>query len=81
LIIWNVFSRTKKNDDREDNDDGEEVPTKKDLEGNMIKSISSLGRRIVMEVDMYLGSLKPEELIDWISEVNAFFDFDGIEGP
>jgi hypothetical protein len=34
-----------------------------------------------MNTPPYLGCLNQEELIDWIGEIEKFFDLEGVEGP
>ena len=34
-----------------------------------------------MEVSNFLGTLNPEDLIDWISELEDYFELENIEDP
>ena len=37
--------------------------------------------QVKVEVSYFGGSLKPEELLDWIGELERFFDWDEVADP
>ena len=37
--------------------------------------------KVKMDVPTYLGSLNPEELIDWVREMEKYFDIEQIKDP
>ena len=51
------------------------------MEERMIKAISSIGGKPKLDTHVYSGSLNPEELIDWIGEMEKFFEFEQIRDP
>ena len=50
-------------------------------EERLFKAISKIGKRPKFEVPTFLGNLNPEELIDWINELEEYFEYEGIEDP
>ena len=38
-------------------------------------------KRPNFDVPTYLGNLNPEELIDWINELEEYFEYEEIEDP
>lgn len=47
----------------------------------LIRAISKIGKRPRAEVPSYSGSLNPKELIDWINELEEYFEYEEIEDP
>jgi hypothetical protein len=47
----------------------------------LIRAISKIGKRPRAEVPSYSRSLNPEELIDWINELEEYFEYEEIEDP
>ena len=42
----------------------------------MLKTVIGASMRPRCEVPTYQGSLEPNELLDWINEIDKFFDYD-----
>lgn len=70
---------------RDDNDGEEEVePIKKEqeeqmtIEKRMIRAINSVGVKPKLNAHVYSDSLNPKELIDWIREMEGFYEFEHI---
>ena len=40
--------------------------------------ILKLGKRPKIDVGMFLGNLNPNELIDWINELEEYFEYEDI---
>ena len=51
------------------------------MEDRMIKSINSIGGKPRLDSPIYPGILNPRELIDWIGEMEKYFDFKWITDP
>ena len=73
---------------RDGNDDEEELEIireeqeeKMTTEKRMIKSISSIGGKPKLNTHVYSNSLNPGELIDWIGEMEKYFEFKWIKDP
>lgn len=81
--------RKKKPTLKEDSDDEskedhfeEVVEEARDSEENQIlKAMSKIGKRPKIEVFPFVGSLRLEELIDWVIEIDEYFEYEEIEDP
>lgn len=47
----------------------------------LLRAISNIGKRPKMEVLNFSGSLNLQDLIDWINDMEDFFEFEDIEEP
>ena len=47
----------------------------------LFRAISKIGKRPKFEVPTFLGNLNPEELINWINELEEYFEYEDIEDP
>jgi len=47
----------------------------------MLWAISKIGKRPRVDVPNYIGNLNPEELIDWINDLEEYFEYEEIEDP
>ena len=45
------------------------------VEDRIIKAIIGIGGKPLIDTLVYAGCLNPEELIDWIREMENFFEF------
>ena len=72
-------------DESEDEDEIEEnVKAKVVLileEERLFKAISKIGKRPKFEVPTFLKNLNPEELINWINELEEYFEYEYIDDP
>ena len=50
-------------------------------EERIFRAISKIGKRPKFEVPTFLGNLNPDELIDWINELEEYFEYEDIEDP
>ena len=50
----------------------------KSLQGRVVRSIKG---RAKVEVSYFRGSLKPDDLLDWISEMEKFFNWEELSDP
>lgn len=68
-------------DDESKEDHFEEVieEARDPKENQILKAISKIGKRPKIEVYAFVGSLRLEELIDWINEIDEYFEYDKIE--
>ena len=48
-------------------------------EENIFKAITKIGKRPKFNVPTFLGNLNPKELIDWINELEEYFEYEEIE--
>jgi hypothetical protein len=46
---------------------------------HVLKSFVKLGAREKIDVPMYEGNLDDEELLDWISSIDKYFDYEDID--
>jgi hypothetical protein len=58
----------------ETRDAGEKV-----VEECLLRVIVKMGAREKIEVSMYEGNLDVEELIDWVSDLDKYFDYEEID--
>jgi hypothetical protein len=57
----------------------EEVVGEQTTEERLLRVVVKLGTREKKEVPMYEGNLNVEELLDWISDFNKYFDYEEID--
>lgn len=57
----------------------EEEPAEVTLQMRFFKSLLGSTSKPRLEVSVYTGGLKPEELIDWINDMGKFFDYEEME--
>ena len=50
-------------------------------EEKLFKALTKIGKRPKFEFSTFLGKLNPEELIDWINELEEYFEYEEIEDP
>ena len=48
-------------------------------EEKLFKAITKIGKRPKFEVSTFFVKLNPEELIDWINELEEYFEYEEIE--
>ncbi len=48
-------------------------------EERLFRAISNLGKRPKFDVGMFSGNLNPDELIDWINELEEYFEYEDIK--
>ena len=46
-----------------------------------MRAMSKIGKRPKIKVSTFVGSLRPEELIDWINEMDEYFEYEEVEDP
>jgi hypothetical protein len=57
----------------------EEVVGEQAAEERLLRVVVKLGTRAKIEVPMYEGNLNVEELLDWISDFDKYFDYEEID--
>jgi hypothetical protein len=57
----------------------EEVVAEDVAEERLLKAVVKLGARAKIDVPMYEGNLDTEELLDWIREMDKYFDYEDVE--
>ena len=50
-------------------------------EEKLFKAITKIGKRPMFDVPTFLGYLNLEELIDWINELEEYFEYEEIKDP
>ena len=50
-------------------------------EERFFKAITKIGKRPKFDVPTFLGNLNLQELIDWINELEEYFEYEDIEDP
>ena len=48
-------------------------------EERLFKALTKIGKRPKFKVSTFLGKLNPKELIDWINELEEYFEYEEIE--
>ena len=48
-------------------------------EERLFKALTKIEKRPKFDVPTFLGKLNPEELIDWINELEEYFEYEEIE--
>ena len=66
-------------DEVEENTEVEEIPNPK--EERLFRAISKIEKRPKFEVLTFLGNLNPKDLINWINELEEYFEYEDIEDP
>ena len=51
------------------------------MEENIFRAISKLGKIPKIDLGMFLGNLNPDELIDWINELEEYFEYENMKDP
>jgi hypothetical protein len=57
----------------------EEVAAKDATNERLIRAISRMGAREKMDIPVYEGNLDAEELLDWIKDMDTYFDYEDVE--
>ena len=50
-------------------------------EERLFKAITKFVKRPTIDVGVFVGNLKPDELIDWINELEEYFEYEDIRDP
>ena len=50
-------------------------------EERLFRAITKFGKRPTIDVGVFLGNLKPDELIDWINELEEYFEYEDVQDP
>jgi hypothetical protein len=50
-----------------------------DVEERLLRAVVKLGARVKIDIPMYEGNLDTEELLDWIREMDKYFDYEDVE--
>jgi hypothetical protein len=58
---------------------GDEAIGEQETEEQLLRDVVKMGTRTKMEVPMYEGNLNVEELLDWISALDKYFDYEEID--
>ena len=80
----NLFIRDESEDEREEgkgNQEEQEEEVLKPEEEKLFKALTKIGKRPKFEVPTFLRKLNPKELIDWINELEEYFEYEEIEDP
>ena len=81
----NLAVRDESEDERKegqvDQEEQEEEEVLNPKQERLFKAITKIGKRPKFEVPTFLGKLNPEELIDWINELEEYFEYEEIEDP
>ena len=76
-------------DDSQDDNEEEVIGPEGEFDGEVLnhaeerifRAITKFGKRPTIEVGVFLGNLKPNELIDWINELEEYFEYEDIMDP
>ena len=81
----NVVAGDKSEEDNEDEEIGQEGEGEGEVlnqvEERIFRAISKFGKRPTIDVGVFLGNLKRDELIDWINELEEYFEYENIRDP
>ena len=78
----NLAERDESEDEREEGQANQEEQEEEILnpdEEKLFKALTKIGTRPKFEVPTFLGKLNPEELINWINELEEYFEYEEIE--
>ena len=75
----NLFIRDESEDEDEEDKDVEEEVVLNVEEESLFKAISKIRKRPKFEVPTYSRNLNPKELIDWINELEEYFEYEDIK--
>ena len=53
----------------------------KKVEENIFRAISKMGKRPKIDVDIFSENLNPNGLINWINELEEYFEYEDIGDP
>ena len=73
----NLIIRDESDDEREEGQVDQEEQKEEVLnpkEERLFKAITKIGKRPKFDVPTFLGKLNPEELINWINELEEYFE-------
>jgi hypothetical protein len=65
--------------ENEDGNEGEEVAVEDVAEECLFRAIARIGAREKMDIPVYEGNLDVEELLDWIRDLDKYFDYEDVE--
>ena len=76
-------------DDSEDDNGEEEIGPEGEfdeevlnqVEERLFRAITKFGKRPTIDVGVFSRNLKPDELIDWINELEEYFEYEDIRDP
>jgi hypothetical protein len=76
-------------DDSKDDNEEEEIGLEGEFDGEVLnhaeerlfRAITKFGKRPTIEVGVFSRNLKPDELIDWINELEEYFEYEDIRDP
>jgi hypothetical protein len=57
----------------------EEVVAEDAANERLIRAIAKMGGRVKMDLPVYEGNLDAEELLDWIRDLDTYFDYEDVE--
>ena len=67
--------------DEEETETTREEQEEMTVEDIMIKAINNIGNKPRIDTPIYFGSFNPKELIDWIGEMEKYFEIEWITDP
>jgi hypothetical protein len=59
--------------------EGEEVAVEDAADERLFRVVARIGAREKLEIPMYEGNLDVEELLDWIRDLDKYFDYEDVE--
>jgi hypothetical protein len=65
-------------DREEESPEGEAEPEEENVEVILVRAIMGVSSRPKMEVPMYEGNLNVDELMDWISAMDKYFEYENV---
>ena len=80
----NLTIRDESEDEREEEQVNQEEQKEEVMnldEEKLFKALIKIGKRPMFKVPTLSGKLNPEELIDWINELEEYFEYEEIEDP
>ena len=81
----NLIARDESEDEREGEEKVDQEEQEEEVlnleEEKLFKSLTKIGKRPMFKVPTFSKKLNPEELIDWINELEEYFEYEEIEDP
>lgn len=73
-----IRARDESKDEEEDQFEEEYEVVRDPDEARFLRAISKIGQRPKIEVSTYPGNLNREELIDWINDMEEYFEYEEV---
>jgi hypothetical protein len=77
--IVNVGDISEDKSENEDGNEGEEVAVEDAANERLFRVVARIGAREKMDIPVYEGNLDVEELLEWIRDLEKYFDYEDVK--